>query len=208
MAKDVHHESTYVHVSGKKYNVRWFYDYDTGSPLDYSDCHGETERLDWNPTDAEQLEQHILDYEPEVEEVARLTLMRLLAYPTNRYDSGLYYDVMRSMHKAKTEWGCKTHDECVAAVEQDYKYLRGYYNEDWFYLTLSVAPIVIDEDGYETIDDDAREYCGGFESTILDDDEDNVKWRNEAINDQIHEVEWALRRLNHPNQMELKLEVA
>jgi len=208
MAKDIHHESTYVHASGKRYNVRWFYDHDFGSPLDYYDCHGEVLRLDWNPTDAEQLEQHLLDYEPEVEEAARLSLLRMLAYPSNRYDSGLYYDVMTSMHKAKTEWGCKTHEDCVKAVEQDFAYLKGYYNEDWFYLTLSVAPIIIDDDGDETIDEDAREFCGGYESTILDNDEDNVKWRDEAINEQIREVEWALRKLNHPNQMELKLEMA
>lgn len=201
MSNDIHHEETYVHASGKKYNVRWYYDYDSGSPLDWSDCHGETLRLDWNPTDSEQLEQHLLDYEPEVEEVARLTLLRVLSRPSNRYDAGLYYDVMNSLHKAKTEWGCKTHDECVAAVEQDFAYLKGYYNEDWFYLTIGVAPI--DDDG--EVDDDARSYCGGYESTILDKDEDNTNHRTEVIEDRIYDLEWELRRAKHPNQLELQL---
>ena len=36
-------------------------------------------------------------------------------------------------------------------------------------------------------------------------DEENTKWRNEIINAQILSVEWALRRANHPNQLELEV---
>lgn len=201
MSNDIHHEETYTHKSGKKYNVRWYYDYDMRSPLEEEDCHGATERLDWNPTDEEQLEQHIVDMEPEVEEVARLRLMRMLAYPSNRYDSGLYYDVLTSLHIARTEWGFTDHAKAVDAVEKDFAYLKGYYNEDWFYLTLGIAPL--DEDG--EIIENARDYCGGYESTILDNDEDNTNYRRESIEDMIYNVEYQLRRINHPNQLELSI---
>ena len=198
MSNDLHSESTYTHACGKRYDVRWYYDYDFGSPLDNSDMHGVTERLDWNPTNAEQLEQHILDYEPEVEEVARLTLMRQLTPPSRAWDTGLYYDVLSSLNIAKTEWGCKTHEECVEAVERDFAYLKGWYDDEWHWLTIGVAPL--DEDGQ--VIEDERCYCSGFESTILDEDE---KYIVEIIEDKIHEVEWARRRAAHPNQLELAL---
>ena len=205
MANDIHHEETYTHKSGKKYNVRWYYDYDFGSPLDSQDCNGVTERMDWNPTNEEQLEQHIADEEPELEEETRLRMMRQLCRPSNRYDSGLYYDVLSSLHKARTEWGVEP-DRCMEVVEKDFAYLKGWYDDDWFWLTIGVAPVTIDEDGDEIIDEDDRQFCGGYESTILDDkDEDNTKWRNEIINDQIISVEHQLRRANHPNQLELEV---
>lgn len=201
MSNDIYHEETFMHKCGKEYNVRWFYDYDFGSPLDNSDGHGVTERLDWNPTDEEQLEQHLLDYEPELEEETRLRMMRQLCRPSNRYDNGLYYDVLSSLHVARTEWGCNDNEAAVKAVESDFAYLKGWYDDDWFYLTIGVAPI--DADG--NIDEDNRHFCGGYESTILDSDEDNVRYRHEIINDQIHEVEWFMRRAAHPNQLELPL---
>lgn len=196
MSNDIYHEETFVHKSGKKYNVRWYYDHDMGSPLDWSDCHGVTERFDWNPTNEEQLEQHLLDYDVELEEETRLRMLRQLSHPYNRYDSGLYYDVMASLHLARTEWGCNDNEACIAAVEADFKYLKGWYNDDWCWLTLGVAPL--DADG--EIDEDDREYCGGYESTILD--VGNEDYRSEAINDKILELEWVLRKRNNPNQLE------
>lgn len=204
MSRDYHHDSTYIHPSGKKYNVRWYYDHDMGSPLESQDCNGVTERLDWNPTDEEQLEQHLLDNEPELEEETRLRMMRQIQRPSNRYDSGLYYDVLASLHKARTEWGVEP-ERCMEVVEKDFAYIQGWYNDDWFWLTIGVAPIITDDDGDETIDEDFRSFCGGYESTILDSDDDNVKWRDEVINDQIVQVEHDIRRVLHKNQLELEL---
>ena len=205
MSNDIHHEETYTHKCGKKYNVRWYYDYDMQSPLEWSDCHGVTERLDWNPTSEEQLEQHIIDNEPELEEETSLRMMRVLARPSNRYDSGLYYDFMATLHKAKDEWGIADHDAAIAAVEKDYAYLKGWYDNDWHWLTVGVAPITIDDDGVETIEEDDREFCGGYESTILDSDDDNRAYRTEVIEDKILEVEWTKRKRIHKDQLELAL---
>ena len=198
MNHDIHHEETFVHKSGKKYNVRWYYDHDMDSPLYESDGHGVVEEIDWNPTDDEQLEQHLMDFEPELEEETRLRMMRRLTY-RGRSDNDLYYDVLSSLHLARTEWGHKNPDDAMAAVEQDFKYLKGWYEDDWFWLTLSVAPLDADDE----IDEDHREYCGGYESTVLDND--STEWREELIEDMIHQVEHTIRKELHKGQLELAL---
>jgi hypothetical protein len=221
MSNDIYHEETYTHKNGKKYHVCWYHDYDYGSPLENGDGYGETVRMDWNPTNEEQLEQHIADNEDEdeegegieLEEHTRLTMMRQLSRPYNRYDSGLYYDVLSSLHKAREEgWGmgakwkaanpdATREQELMAAVDADFKHLKGWYDDDWHWLTVGVAPL--DEDD-EPMEDD-REYCGGYESTILDDDEDNRAYKREAIENKIHDIEWALKKELHKNQLELDL---
>jgi hypothetical protein len=87
----------------------------------------------------------------------------------------------------------------MEVVEKDFKYLKGWYDDDWHWLTVGVAPL--DEDGEPM--EDHREYCGGYESTILNDDEDNNSYRTEAIEDKIGEIEWALKKALHPGQLEL-----
>ena len=199
MRNDIHHQETYTHKNGKSYHVCWYYDRDYGSPLENGECYGVTERMSWNPTNEEQLEQHIVDYEPELEEETRLRLMRVLQRPSSwRDDSGLYYDVLSSLHMAKTEWGVAP-ERCMEVVEKDFKYLKGWYDDEWFWLTVGVAPL--DENGKPMEDD--REYCGGYESTILNDDEDNNSYRIAAIEDKIGEIEWALKKALHPGQLEL-----
>lgn len=200
MSNDIYHQETYTHKSGKKYHVCWYYDHDYGSPLENGDGYGVTERMDWNPTDEEQLEQHIADYEPELEEETRLRLMRVLCRPSNRYDSGLYYDVLSSLEKARVEWGVAP-ERCMEVVEKDFAYLKGWYDDDWFWLTIGVAPLGEDGEPME----DHREFCGGYESTILNSDEENRRYKAEVINDQISQVEWMLKKELHKGQLELDL---
>jgi hypothetical protein len=198
MSNDSYHTETYTHKCGKTYDVRWYYDYDFGSPLDNGDGYGVTERLDWNPTNEEQLEQHLLDYEPELEEETRLRLMRKLDSAASRWDKGLYYDVLSSLHKAKTEWGIDDPVKAMEAVEKDFAHLKGWYDDDWHFLTLGVAPI--DEDG-EIIEHD-REYCGGYESTMVDDPEQRA-CVVEAIEDRIWQIDRSQKSQLHKNQLEL-----
>lgn len=201
MSNDIYHQETYEHKNGKKYHVCWYYDHDHGSPLENGDGYGVTERLEWNPTDEEQLEQHIADYEPELEEETRLRMMRVLCRPSYRYDSGLYYDVLSSLHKARTEWGIDDPVKAMETVEKDFAYLKGWYDDDWFWLTIGVAPL--DDDG-EPMEDE-RQLCGGYESTILDSDDENRAYKNDVINDQISCVEWETKKRLHKGQLELEL---
>jgi hypothetical protein len=201
MRNDIHHQETYAHKNGKSYHVRWYYDHDYGSPLDNGDGYGVTERMGWNPTNEEQLEQHLCDYEPELEEETRLRLMRVLTRAPSSWssNSGLYYNVLSSLHTARTEWGITDPVKAMEAVEKDFAYLKGWYDDDWFWLTMGVAPL--DEDG-EPMEDN-REFCSGYESTILNDDEDNRAYKREAIEGKISEIEWALKKALHPGQLEL-----
>lgn len=194
----IYHEETYTHKCGKKYNVRWFFDHDYGSPLENGDGYGVTERMDWNPTNEEQLEQHLLDYEPELEEETRLRLMRVLQRGHHRYDKGLFYDVLSSLHMARTEWGITDPVKAMEAVERDYAYLKGWYDDDWQYLTISVAPL--DEYG-EPIEAD-REYCGGYESTLVH-NQDERAYVVSAIEDLIWQIDRAQKSRLHKNQLEL-----
>ena len=200
MSNDIYHQETYTHKCGKTYNVRWYYDYDFGSPLEAHDGHGVTERMDWNPTNEEQLEQHLCDYEPELEEETRLRLMRVLNREYTRFDSGLFYDVLSSLHMAKTEWGIDDPVKAMEAVEKDFAYLKGWYDDDWHWLTVGVAPI--DEDG-EIVEFD-REYCGGYETLMLE-DPDQRACVVEAIEDRIWEIDRMQKSRLHKNQLELPL---
>lgn len=200
MTNDIYHQETYTHKSGKKYHVAWYYDHDMGPPQEEGDGYGVTVRMSWNPTDEEQLKQHLLDYEPELEEETRLRMMRRVQPPSNWADSGLYYDVLSSLHKARIEWGIADPVKAMEAVEKDFAHIEGWYDNDWFYLTVGVAPL--DEDG-EPVEDD-REFCGGYESLILDDhDEDQKRFKAEVIDDKISQIEWVITKRLHENQMEL-----
>lgn len=195
MRNDIYHQETFTHKNGKKYHVCWYYDHDYGSPLENGDCYGVTERMDWNPTDEEQLEQHLLDYEPELEEETRLRMMRVLCR-----SSGLYYDVLSSLHLARTEWGFDDPVKAMEIVDKDFEFLKGWYDDDWHWLTVSVAPL--DEDGEPM--EDHREYCGGYESTIVHAHGYKCD-RDSAIDDLIHSVEYILKRELHKGQLELDL---
>jgi hypothetical protein len=210
MSNDSYHTEIYTHKSGKKYHVELYYDHDMGAPQDEGDGYGVTERLGWNPTDEEQLEQHLLDYEPEIEEETRLRLMRKLSR-ADWGSSGLYYDVLSSLHKARTDgWGAGAEwkaanpnatkeEELMYVVDKDFDHLKGWYDDDWHWVTVSVAPLNEDDEP----DEDHREYCGGYESTIVD--HDQRIWFDEVIEDLAHSVEHSLKRELHKGQMELAL---
>ena len=201
---DTVHTEIYAHKNGKKYSVVWYYDNDSGSPLE-DDGYGVTERLDWNPTDSMSIEQWVEDDEPGIEEETRMRMMRMLCRASNRYDSGLYYDVLSTLHMARKEWGITDPVKAMEVVEKDYKFLKGWFDDDWHWLTLSVAPL---DENDEPIEDD-REYCSRYESTILDDhNESSREYKVEAIENQIGSVEWAIRQRLHKNQLQLDLRAA
>ena len=197
---DTIHTEIYTHKNGKKYSVCWYYDHDSGSPLE-DDGYGVTERLDFDPTNERQLAAYIEDFGPELEEETRLRLMRVLQGPNRHYGSGLFYDVLSSLHLARAEWGCTDQAKAMEFVEKDYAFLKGWYDESWHWITASVAPLDEDDEPIES----NREYCCRYESTILNDDEDNRSYRKEVIEDLIASVEHVLHHQLHKDQLELDL---
>ena len=213
---DVFHEEIYEHANGKKYHVEWSYDHHFGAPNDENDGHGVVIELPFDPSDEDEVESHFEynfdeDDEDMLKERARLSLMRVLRYRQGRYDNTMCYDVFATMEIARRDgWGmgeewhranpeATKEQEILAAIHKDFDYLEGWYDDKWHWCTVGVAPL--DEDGEP--DEDHREYCGGYESTILD--SENVEYKNEAIENQICSVEWTLRKELHKDQMELDL---
>jgi hypothetical protein len=213
---DVFHTETYTHKSGKNYHVELSYDHDHGAPHEDYEGHGVVLELGFDPTDEEEVDNHLefnydVDDDELLTEQARLKLMRVLRYRHGRYDNLMCYDVMATMTKAREEgWGMSEkwkaehpeateNDILMAAINEDFKYLEGWYDDRWHWCTVGVAPV--DEDGEP--DEEHRQYCGGYESTIVN--YDQRKWFEEVIEEQIREVEWALRKELHKGQMELPL---
>ena len=196
---DITHEEMFTHKCGKVYRVRWLPDYDTDSPLEWSDNHGVVVEMDWNPLNDEQMEQHIVDEEPDLEEETRLRMLKPLFTNTGRTVRRMYYDFFSSLEVARREWGQKTPEDRLRAVEQDYKYLKGWYDNDWHWVHLEVTLMV---DG---VPDFTHQYnVGGYESGLaLDTDleEDKI----DTINQAIKELEWDRRESLHPGQLELAL---
>jgi hypothetical protein len=101
--------------------------------------------------------------------------------------NGVRYDFIGSIKLAIDDWGVSP-EKAEEAVEQDYKYLLGYYRDDWCWCYVNVV----------LEDDDSFFNCvGGYESTILDDD----KHYDEVIRDLVHEVEHQIRHDAHKDQM-------
>jgi hypothetical protein len=101
---------------------------------------------------------------------------------------------------AKTEWGITDPVKAMEVVEKDFKHLKGWYDDDWFWLTIGVAPL--DDDG-EPVEDD-REYCGGYENTMINDPEHRASVV-EAIEDRIWEIDRLQKSRLFRNQLELDL---
>jgi len=198
---DITHQEIFVHKSGKQYRVRWIQDDYAQSPLEWSDCHGVVVDMPFNPLNAEQLEQHIIDEEPDLEEETRLRMLRPLFRYSHRDVNRLYYDVMASLEVARKEWGHNDPVEAMAAVDADYKYLKGWYEDDWHWVFLEVTAI---EDGQVNLD--VQYHVGGYESTLAL-DPDLVEDKNAVLNQIVKELEWNRRRSLHPGQLELPLHV-
>jgi hypothetical protein len=194
---EITHQEIFVHKSGKQYRVRWIQDDDAQSPLEWSDCHGVTVTMDWNPLSEYQMEQHLLDEEPELEEETRLRMLRPLSPINTRGYDRLYYDVMASLELARTEWGHVTPEDCMKAVEQDYAYLKGWYDDEWHWVFLEVTAIVDGE-----LDFNTQYHVGGYESGLAL-DTDMADDKNSVLDEVVKELEWNKRGALHPGQMEL-----
>ena len=198
------HTETYTHKCGKKYIVEVYSDYDFGPPDAEHDCHGPVVELDFDPEDEGAVEDYIYDNTAEgsiqeIEERARMSMMRVLGKYSYRYaGQRKYYDVWEALKQAKKDWGCKTDEEAQAAVDKDFAYIDGWYNDDWTWAMVFVY--ATDEDG-EKIDD--YSCIGGYESTIIN--AENREHFDEVIEDNIHHVEYDLRKQLHEGQLELEL---
>jgi hypothetical protein len=199
------HEETYEHKNGKSYHVEVSADDCFGPPDEEHDGHGVIVELDFDPDDEGAVDDYIEreteeGSTEEMEERARMALMRLIGNGS-RYGKNKYYDVWETRKKALKDWGVDK-ARVDEVVDKDYKYIDGWYSDDWHWVCVSVY--ALDEHGEK--DEDYAHHCGGYESSIID--RDQRDWFEEVIEDGIAQVEHDIRKDLHKNQMELPLEFA
>lgn len=130
-------------LGGMKFRVDFCYDEDMGEPWKEHDGHGIVS--EWT-TRSKAPGERVL---------------------CKDRDSRRYYDVQATMEKAEKEgWGIenpegKTKGQILAeAVDRDFKYLKGWCNDEWHWTTVRVR--LLDVDGNPT---NEWETCGGIESS-------------------------------------------
>ena len=189
---DTMHTDTYTdpHTS-IEYKVTYWYDTSYRAPDTEFDSHGHILTLGYDPTDPEQLEKN-----NDSEEFAmRAPLMRRL---TNRYGINMWYDYLTSINVAIKDWGCRP-ENAVQAVEQDFKYIYGWYNDEWYWIGITIQRADEDDPWH-----DHEHSVGGYESLILDD----AQGRNEVLADMVHSLESEIRHESHKDQLSLPLDTA
>ena len=193
------HDEIYTHPQTKKsYAIEVHYDDSTDSPVDVFDgghMHGVLEWLDFDPQDEDEWPERITN-QLEDDYKMRLPLFRRLEQRNHGYygASLLYYDFVASLNRAVEVWGTKPED-AEQAVEQDFAYLRGWYNDEWHWVTVRATPL--DDEGEPDIE--FADYMGGIESLAIDKREE----LEFIINDIICGIEGAKHNELHKNQMEL-----
>lgn len=207
----IFHSEIYNHKNGKQYLVEVERDAFMGAPDAEYDCHGRVLRdLDFDPSDPVDLDDYMeryYNYAPDnddpraLEAFTRFSMLRLLNGRNNRTHNYVWYDVWESLKKAKTEWGHKTDEDAMAAVDADFKHLKGWYDNDWFWCMVSVY--AIGEDGEPEQESVSR--VGGYESLVLDGD--RREEFEEIIEDGIANVETLKHDTLHKNQLKLPLGV-
>lgn len=202
------HSEIYDHKNGKQYLVEVERDGFMGAPDAEHDGHGVVVRdLDFDPSDPVDLDDYMERYYEAdsvraIEDHARFSMLRLLNGRNNRAHNYVWYDVWESLKLAKTEWGHKTDEDAQAAVEADFKYLKGWYDDEWFWCMVSVY--AIGEDGEPEQESVSR--VGGYESRMCD-DADRREEFEEIIEDGIAYVETHKHDALHKNQLKLPLGV-
>jgi len=180
-------------IGGVSYRVEWHYDHDIGAPQNESDGHGVVVELGYDPEE---------DPELDIEEVVRHKMMRRLSSPDHRHTRGVeYYDVWETLKIAKHDgWGVANptglspEEVTMAAIEEDFNYLRGWYNDDWHWCGITV--IALDEDGEDTAQEESL--CG-----ISSDD---GEYHEEVIRDLVQQIKYHVRQAANVLQIPLPFE--
>lgn len=176
----IYNTETRTAPCGARYLVEWAYDEDSGAPETEADGHGVVVELHYDPEEFE--DDRTASDGDDMEQAIRHKLMRRLSRHdrlAHRYGVK-YYDVWATRAKAKAEgWGVTnptglSPDEIIdAAVEADFKYLYGWYNDHWHWCGITVTLLDTDEDGEESSTE--------WESSLWGVNSDDDKYHEEVI---------------------------
>lgn len=177
-----------------EYKVTYWLDHHHGAPDTEFDSHGHILTLSYDPTNPDELELNNNN-----EEFAmRAPLMRNITPYRRLKHQDLWYDFVTSLNVAIKEWGVSP-ENAVQAVEQDFKYIYGWYNDEWYWIGITIQRADEDDPWHDT-----AHSVGGYESLILD----NSKDRTEVLADMVHELESQIHHEFHKDQLCLPLDTA
>lgn len=146
-----------IEQHGAIYLVEWFYDDDADAPWDHSDGHGP-----------------VTDWERRDKRPGELILSSDRGYKR-------FYDFAGAMRIAKRDgWNAPPYafsspgEQAQAAVMADYKHLRRWCDDQWFYCGIVVT--MLDDDGEKTDVSDSiwcveenGHYSAGYHASIIQD---------------------------------------
>lgn len=194
---DIHSTEEYVDDKGNAYRIEFHYD-DTYSLADLGDGFGVVvDDIDFDIEDLQTLGEYIEENEIDFEGETRLRMMRVLRRG-GRNHHYVCYDFLGSLQAAKRDgWrstkllGTNATDEqhILQCVEDDFRYLYGYYNDEWCFLYVRVIPYMDGE-----LMPDLANCVGGFESTFLDDEEEKASWLRQLTHEVAHNVHTYIHR--------------
>ena len=178
-------------IDGRKYRIEWDYDDTYGRPEAESDVHGVCADINFDP------ETFGEDHDPEdgeldLEEVVRHQMMRVLDTASRRQTWYRVYDVWETMKVAKADgwrdlkWEAEhpnatEEEKLMAAVDADFNYLQGWYNDDWHWCGITV--MLLDEEGDPTED----------EASLWGLCSDDAERHEEVIADLVWDIQAAMR---------------
>ena len=183
------YNTTTVERDGRAFRVDWRYDETRGPPEHESDGHGVIADVASNPETYGEGHDPETDDELDMEEVVRHKMMRVLRRgSTWRGEDWRVYDVWETMKQAKAEgwrslkWEAEhpnatEEEKLMAAVDADFEFLAGWYNDDWHWCGITVR--LLDEDG------DPTTYDASLWGLSSDDDE----YHDEVIAELVREVQ-------------------
>lgn len=194
-------------IDGRKYRIEWDYDDSSGRPEEESDGHGVCADINFDPkTFGEDHDPE--DGELDLEEVVRHKMMRVLDTTSRRQTWYRVYDVWETMKVAKADgwrdlkWEAEhpnatEEEKRMAAVDADFEFINGWYNDDWHWCGITVMKLTVDEDG-DAEDTDHEESLWALCS-------DDDKHHEEVIHDLVSEIQRQVKREAEKGQTPLPL---
>lgn len=199
--RDTVHTDTYTNPdTGVEYKVTYWLDHQQGPPDHEFDSHGHILTLDFDPTDPYEVQERMdAGHSLIGEEFAmRAPLMRNITPYRRLKKQGLWYDYVTSLNVAVKEWGVSP-ENAVQAVEQDFKYIYGWYNDEWYWIGITVQRADEDDPWHDT-----THSVGGYESLLFDD----ATGRNEVLAELVYSLESEIHHEFHKDQLCLPLDTA
>lgn len=188
-------------IDGRKYRIEWQYDDTSGRPEGESDGHGVCADINFDPkTFGEDPEDGELD----LEEVVRHKMMRVLDTASRRQTWYRVYDVWETMKVAKAngwrdlKWEAEhpnatEEEKLMAAVDADFNYLQGWYDDDWHWCGITI--MLLDEEGDDT----------EHEASLWGLTSDDAEYHEEVIKELVSEIQRQVKREAEKGQIPLPL---